>query len=140
MKEFDLQEAKAGKPVCTRDGRNARIICFDVKHEYYPIIALIESEGKEFSASFGKDGRFDDGDKEYVASYCADGRFIYNHRVEHSVDLFMAPEKHVGWVNIYGSERGNRLPSNIFNTEEEAVAIGKDYRTYITTTKIEWEE
>lgn len=123
MKEFNLQKAKAGKPVCTRDGRNARIICFDAKREHCPIIALI-----------------DDGDKEYVASYCADGRFIYNHRVEHSVDLFMAPEKHVGWVNIYGSERGDRLPSNIFNTEEEAVAIGKDYRTYITTTKIEWEE
>lgn len=123
MKEFNLQEAKAGKPVCTRDGRNARIICFDAKREYCPIVALIE-----------------DGDKEFIASYCADGRFMHKHLFEHCVDLFMAPEKHVGWVNIYGSERGDRSPSNIFNTEEEAVAIGKDYRTYITTTKIEWEE
>lgn len=31
LKPFDLNSAKAGKPVCTRDGRKARIICFDVK-------------------------------------------------------------------------------------------------------------
>ena len=29
LKPFDLEAAKAGKLVCTRDGRNARIICFD---------------------------------------------------------------------------------------------------------------
>ena len=29
LKEFDPEAAKAGKPVCTRDGRKARIICFD---------------------------------------------------------------------------------------------------------------
>lgn len=29
LKEFDIEAAKAGKPVCTRDGRKARIICFD---------------------------------------------------------------------------------------------------------------
>ena len=29
MKPFDLEAAKAGKPVCTRDGRKARINCFD---------------------------------------------------------------------------------------------------------------
>ena len=28
LKEFDLEAAKAGKPVCTKDGRKARIICF----------------------------------------------------------------------------------------------------------------
>lgn len=27
LKEFDLEAAKSGKPVCTRDGRKARIIC-----------------------------------------------------------------------------------------------------------------
>ena len=29
LKPFDLKAAKSGKPVCTRDGRKARIICFD---------------------------------------------------------------------------------------------------------------
>lgn len=31
LKPFDLEAAKQGKPVCTRDGRKARIVCFDLK-------------------------------------------------------------------------------------------------------------
>lgn len=42
LKPFDLEAAKTGKPVCTRDGRKARIICFDKKDINYPIVALIE--------------------------------------------------------------------------------------------------
>lgn len=41
LKPFDLEAAKAGKPVCTRDGRKARIICWDKKGNY-PIVALIQ--------------------------------------------------------------------------------------------------
>ena len=45
LKEFDLEAAKAGKPVCTRDGRKARIICFDSKRkDEKNIIALIPSK------------------------------------------------------------------------------------------------
>ena len=40
LKPFDLQKAKEGKPVCTRDGRKARIICFDVNNDK-PIVAVI---------------------------------------------------------------------------------------------------
>lgn len=47
MEPFNLEEAKAGKPVCTRDGRNARIICYDYKNDVYPIIALVETDGSE---------------------------------------------------------------------------------------------
>lgn len=41
FKPFDLEQAKAGKPVCTRDGRKARIICFDLKNGNHPIVAAI---------------------------------------------------------------------------------------------------
>lgn len=45
LKEFNLEAAKAGKPVCTRDGRKARIICFDtINKSNYPIIALLEDK------------------------------------------------------------------------------------------------
>lgn len=44
MREFNLEEAKAGAEVCTREGRNARIICFDVKGDCFKIVALIEYE------------------------------------------------------------------------------------------------
>ena len=39
MKEFDLELAKAGHPVCTRDGKPVRIVCFDAKGDY-PIVGL----------------------------------------------------------------------------------------------------
>ena len=40
LKPFDIQKAREGKPVCTRDGRKARIICFNRKGDM-PITALI---------------------------------------------------------------------------------------------------
>lgn len=42
MKPFDLEKAKAGAEVCTRDGRKVRIICTDAKGNY-PIVALVSS-------------------------------------------------------------------------------------------------
>lgn len=29
MKPFDIELAKQGKPVCTRDGRPVKILCYD---------------------------------------------------------------------------------------------------------------
>ena len=31
MKPFNLEEAKAGKPICTRDGRRVEIISFETQ-------------------------------------------------------------------------------------------------------------
>lgn len=47
MKPFNLEEAKAGKPVCTRDGYDARILCFDAKNPYYPVVALVNIYGDD---------------------------------------------------------------------------------------------
>lgn len=57
MKEFDIEEAKAGKPVCTRDGRPVRIICWNVKDEIAPILALVTEKDKEVPYLYLKDGR-----------------------------------------------------------------------------------
>ena len=54
-KEFDLEAAKSGKPVCTRDGRKARIICFD-KKGCTPIVGLIQEDGFETVATFTERG------------------------------------------------------------------------------------
>jgi len=43
MREFDLGEAIAGKPVCTRDGRKVRILCFDRVYTNREIIGLVPS-------------------------------------------------------------------------------------------------
>lgn len=83
LKPFDLEAAKAGKPVCTRGGRNARIICFDVKWATHPIIALIE-----------------EGEGERICSYMPNGR-RYEGEEEWIYDLMMLPEKKEGWMNVY---------------------------------------
>lgn len=54
MKNFNLEEAKQGKPVCTRDGKPARIICFD-RAGMYPIVALIgENEACMVASNTGE--------------------------------------------------------------------------------------
>lgn len=59
MKPFDLEEAKAGKPVCTRDGRKVEIISFEHPIKDYPILAKIffgKDDCEEFT--FTESGTF----------------------------------------------------------------------------------
>lgn len=87
LKEFDLEAAKAGKPVCTRDGRKARIISFDRHGEDCPIIALVvDSKNAEC---------------EEVIDYTLDGICNENIINHNKYDLMMLPQKKEGWVNIY---------------------------------------
>lgn len=123
-KPFDLDAAKAGAPVVTRDGRPARIIYSEAK-SIYNIIALVEDGGDERPISVATDG--------------VNGLGPSNN------DLFMVSVKREGWVNLYKSEDcaamvGNRF---IYKTKHEAYnMIGTDanVKYYIATIKIEWEE
>ena len=114
LKPFDIQKAREGKPVCTRDDRKARIICFDAKGTF-PIIALVDENAEEYAFSYTEDGKFS---AETAIS---------------NKDLMMLPEKKKGWVNIYEDMR-------IYASEEGAKMGISPERTYITTTKVEWEE
>ena len=111
LKPFDLEAAKAGKPVCTRDGRKARIICFDAKGDY-PIVALIETENGEKVGQYMIDGHCTD-----IISQCCD-------------DLMMLPEKKEGWVNV--------SKFSTYASKEEALSH-KTY-DIIETIKVSWEE
>lgn len=119
MREFNLQEAKEGKPVCTRDGRKARIICFDRKNSEYPIVALVTYNNKED-----------------CVPYTIDGKFVYG-RSNKPSDLVMAPTKKVGWLNIYGTGCSRRYGC-LWDTKKEALEHKEKY--YTTTIKVEWEE
>lgn len=125
MKPFDLEKAKTGAPVQTRDGRAARIICFDRKGNNFSVVALVTDP----------DG------KEYTHGYTSKGGYLLNRKSD--FDLFMAPVKREGWVNIYRSAPGGAQDCYpqpiIFNTREEAIAAV--YQPSIrATTRIEWEE
>lgn len=118
LKPFDLEAAKAGKPVCTRDGRKARIICFDAKCNK-SIVALIY-----------------DCNKETVFQYLESGRFFVDQIDKY--DLMMLPQKKEGWVNIYKDFEDTVCC--IYSTEKEALEEKETEEDYITTVKIEWEE
>ena len=123
LKPFDLEAAKAGKPVCTRDGRKARIICFDAKGSF-PIIALVDEKGEEFPFSYTVSGK-------YAAEIAICNK-----------DLMMLPEKKEGWVNVYREESNNNerlIEQTIYKTRKDAFDKACP-QGYITTTKINWEE
>lgn len=126
LKPFDLEAAKAGKPVCTRDGRKVRILCYDLKGAEYPIVALVEAH---------------DYLDESISTYDRNGRF--DHDRENKNDLMMLSWKKEGWVNVYKSYNvGKKIPcmASIYPTKEEAKKSSVVGFDYVDTVKIEWEE
>lgn len=43
MKPFDLEKAKAGAPLCTREGFRARIVCFDANNDRFPMLLYLKA-------------------------------------------------------------------------------------------------
>lgn len=130
LKPFNLEEAKAGKPVCTRDGRKARIICFDrlTSDDYSKIVACVTTY---------------DGKDEYILTYGIDG-YIVNSQHPQVEDLMMLPEKKEGYVNLYhncndkyAASLGNNV---IYKDKAFAENMAKGHLNYIKTVKVEWEE
>lgn len=63
MRQFNLEEAKDGKPICTRDGRSARIICTNRICGELSIVALVMSRfGTEDATSHTLSGQYFGGD------------------------------------------------------------------------------
>lgn len=122
MHPFDLEAAKHGQPVCTRDGRKVRIICFD-KGGGFPLVALIRKEG-EISEEI----------RTYTVNGISSISFNKRHPHESDDDLMIAPRRKEGWINVYKSV------NPIFKSKAEAKAHNDDYANYIGTFKIEWEE
>ena len=120
MKQFSLEEylANPSKKVVTRDGRNVRIICTDRVAKEYKLVALVMKN-----------------DTECMCAYNTNGCVYKNDT--HSLDLFFAPEKHEGWLNIYP---GPITGVVVYKYEEDAKHGANADAKVIATIKIEWEE
>ena len=119
MKPFNLEEylKNPSKKLVTKEGKTVkRILCTDARGGY-PVIALVDCGDYDSAFSYTKDGKH----IEYKSS---------------SSDLFFAPEKHEGWVNVY-RDFDDMMCGSVFATEEDAKCKAK---TAIATVKIEWEE
>lgn len=124
MKPFNLKDAKAGHPVCTRAGQDVRIICFDRKQTDLPIVALVTGN-----------------DQEGLHCYRADGTNPLNESGIYNLDLRMKTITHEGWINIYqeaGSPPAFRGYA-VYASEEEAQRGINPNKNHVATVKVEWE-
>lgn len=140
MKQFNLDKynSNPSRQVVTRDGRKVRIVCTDKSGLYtQPIVALITLPSGE----------------EIVKCFWEDGTEVTGN--ESRNDLFFAPEKHEGWINLPAllpEEQGDcphpfKIP--VFETEAKArmarenierCRIKIEDNALYYSVKIEWEE
>ena len=122
MKQFNLKEylKNPSRKIITRGGYPATIVSTTFHRENYPVVAEV---------------CFSSYDKKQSYSFTANGLFLDSS--EDSRDLFFAPEKHEGWVNIYP---GPFTGVQVYKSEEDAKHCANVDAKVIATVKIEWEE
>ena len=127
MEQFSLEKylANPSRKVVTRDGRKVKILCTDKKSYNEQIVGLI----------MGDNGM------EFISTWTQQGKSFFNSDTPN--DLFFAPEKHEGYVNVYRSLDKDcaYYLGNIYNSKAEAEDARENKKfKYIDTIKIEWEE
>ena len=122
MKQFNLAEylKNPERKIVTRGGYPATIVSTIFHQENYPVVAEV---------------CFSSYDKKQSYSFTANGSFL--NLAEDPRDLFFAPEKHEGWVNIYP---GPVTGVVVYKSEEDAKHGANADAKVIATIKIEWEE
>jgi hypothetical protein len=115
MKKFNLQEALAGEPVISREGKQVtQLHLFEVNpSSNYSLYGVVDGHVE----SFTKDGKWDKDSNEG------------------SRDLFMGPDSI--YINIYKLISGDYTIGSNHNTKEEAAkaALGLE-DTYVKTVEI----
>ena len=124
MKQFNLEEYKKNpnRRVITRDSKSVRIVCTDMMGTSYPILAICRVDPTH----------------DCYYSYTLNGK--HNLGVDSRLDLFFAPEKKEGWINLYKINSDISPGPLTYNTKEEAESATGNMPDYISTIKIEWEE
>lgn len=101
MKPFDLEAAKRGEPIQTRDGRPVKFIAH-VPEAEEPLRVIVLTES---SPGF----RHEDGAVHYSMG--------------NGADLFMSSRKRTMWVNLlhpYAGDLSYGYPAHAFSTKEQA--------------------
>lgn len=126
MKKFSLEEylKNPERKIVTRDGHKARVICTDRHSDDYIVIALVQEDSGETIYSYTKEG-------------------LLRVNKESLSDLFFAPERKTGWINVSRIAQGNAgeitYTGAVYPTKEEALA-GYSGVGLLATIQIEWEE
>ena len=105
MKPFDLEAAKRGEPIVSRDGREVKFVAHVPEaNAGHRLVVLCD---------------------EVIYSHYVDGRYHRDAVDESSVDLFMATKKFSVWVNLYSDGYWTMQ-----DTQEDADEHNNFYRSY----------
>ena len=125
MEQFSLDKylENPSRKVVTRNGCPVRILCTDKKSYNEQIVGLI----------MGDNGM------EFISTWTQQGKLFFNSDTPN--DLFFAPEKREGWINVYrNSDSEHTYAGAVYDSKEDAEKRKIIDENYVTTIKIEWEE
>jgi hypothetical protein len=120
LKPFNLEQALAGAPVMTREGRKVvRIFYAEEACENSQVICVFETG--------------------VVFPYYKDGTYTNSSSVH---ELVMAPTKKEGWVVMFhnNSQKDFLVGTKIWASREDAEIWSKGCEGVFAIAKIEWEE
>ena len=116
MKPFNLEEALAGKPVVTRDGRKVtQFVHFKLEDCLDPIYGIV--------------------DDNELLSWDEDGKYWPGTKVIDDKDLFMASEEIAIWINIWKNSQGIMFCTN-WSREDKADKEIEEELNFIHLKKI----
>ena len=124
MEQFNLEEylKNPNRKVITRDGKSVRIVCTDMIGTSYPVLAVCRVNATH----------------DCYYSYTLNGKHNIN---DSHLDLFFAPEKKEGWLNLYKYGNGRVVIGTVFPIEsEESAKMASEDKDYVATCKITREE
>lgn len=120
MKEFNLKEALAGKPIVMRNGTKIKAVYYIKEAEPQKVLAVIETENEKVQWC-NEDGSF---------KYCTD------EKRESDYDLFMDDSPKTYFMNIYKGENGVLYSGSVLYTEELASVQGRNKIGHFKTIEI----
>ena len=125
-KPFDLEKAKAGAEVVTRDGTPVRIICYDAAGSH-PIVALINYGDNDIACMYNENGSFSLGEE------CNGDLMIKEKPWRADYDAkyhFVTSSGSIGTDTEYGALSDDKKYEfgNYFKTEEEAQIVLSEIR------------
>jgi hypothetical protein len=122
LEPFDIERAKSGDKVVTRDGREVNILTFLRKHKTHNIVALVQSD--TFSNP-----------SDIICAYDKDGKVYQNY---HTINDLFHPAKEM-WVIVFrnNTTRDYLYTGSVHSTREIAASIGIETPTiYVGTYKL----
>lgn len=119
MKPYTIESYKAGKTPMTRAGVELTQFAY-FEHSEQPFVFT----------KFGESCLF---------SCYPNGGYLFDRR-ESVNDLFEAPVKREGWINVYASGEVRIVSAAVHPTKESAIAAMSASCKLLTTIKIEWED